>query len=146
MKHKDSLRPDSGSYSINLTPRVRCDSLSYIRCKKPHRNDSVIFCRHVSSLKSLKRFCRKLVLNVCTKLSLINYSFEGTFYLNLIFHRKMPLSYISFLKIWPEHSKWGLLSNARLWRRADLSGDTEKSMKLKDLWTPGITFINNNYQ
>jgi len=133
LKHKDSLWPDSGPFFVNRKPRLRCDSVSYIRCKKPHRNKSVIFCRHVLSLKWLKRFCRKLVLNVCTKLSLINYNFEGTFYLNLIFHGKISLNYISFLKIWPEHSKWGFWSNAKLWGRTDLYGDTRESMKWKDL-------------
>jgi hypothetical protein len=95
LKHKDSLWSDSGKFYVKRKPRPRCDSMSYIRYKKPHRNESVIFHRHVSSLRLLKRFCLKLVLNVCTKLSLINYSFEGTFYtyLNLISHGKISLNY-----------------------------------------------------
>lgn len=107
--------------------------MSYIRCKKPHRNERVTFCQHVLSLKLLKRVCRKLVLNVCTKLSLINYSFEGTVYLNLIFHGTISPNNTSFLKIWAEHSKWGLLSNARLCGRTDLYGDT------REIWSGKIS-------
>lgn len=131
LKHKGSLWPDSGPFSVKRKPRFRCDSRSYIRCKKPHRNESVIFCRHVSSLKLLKRFCRELVLNVCTKFSLITYSFEGTFYLNLLSHGKISLNYIFFPKIWPEHSKLRLSSKARLWGRTDLYGDTREIISWK---------------
>lgn len=133
LKHTDCLWPDSRSFSVNRTRTLRCDSMSHIRCKKTHRNESVIVRRHILLLKLLKWFCRKLVLNVCTNLYRTNYSLEDTFYLKLRFCWEIKLNYISFLKIWPEHSKWGLLSNGRLWCRTDLHGDIEESMKWKDL-------------